>query len=139
MSAIINGNTVYCGGFSGGNKSLNYSTEEQVVGTWIDGKPLYQKTYDITGISLTANVWFHYPIEIENLDCVLKIEGTRVSADKKHVYSMNSIDDGDVAQGMKLIYNGFDNAISFVGTRDNANVDTHYFVTIQYTKTTDTV
>ena len=25
--------------------TLNYSTEEQVVGTWIDGKPLYQKCY----------------------------------------------------------------------------------------------
>lgn len=24
---------------------MNYSTEEQVVGTWIDGKPLYQKTF----------------------------------------------------------------------------------------------
>ena len=25
-----------------------YSTTEQVVGTWIDGKPLYEKCYDIT-------------------------------------------------------------------------------------------
>ena len=24
--------------------AINYSTEEQVIGTWIDGKPLYQKT-----------------------------------------------------------------------------------------------
>lgn len=24
----------------------NYSTEEQVVGKWIDGKPLYRKTYN---------------------------------------------------------------------------------------------
>lgn len=118
------------------NASNNYSTEEQVVGRWIDGKPLYQKTYDITGISLTANIWFHYPIEIENLESVLKIEGNRVNADKKHVYSMDGINT-DIAQGMKLIYNGFDNAISFVATKDNANVDTHYFVTIQYTKTTD--
>ena len=29
------------GKFMGG---INFSTEEQVVGTWIDGKPLYQKT-----------------------------------------------------------------------------------------------
>lgn len=25
--------------------SANYSLEEKVVGTWIDGKPLYQKTF----------------------------------------------------------------------------------------------
>lgn len=122
----------------GTTAQINYSTEEQVIGTWIDGKTLYQKTYDITGIALTANIWFHYPIEIENLDCVLKIEGTRVSADKKHIYSMNGIGT-DITQGMKLIYNGFDNAISFVGTRDNENVDTHYFVTLEYIKTTDTI
>jgi hypothetical protein len=26
--------------------SANYSTEEQVIGTWIDGSTLYQKTYN---------------------------------------------------------------------------------------------
>lgn len=30
----------------------DYSTEEQVVGTWIDSKPLYQKTW--TGLSVTV-------------------------------------------------------------------------------------
>ena len=32
---------------SGGGSSVNYSTSEQVIGTWIDGKPLYQKTYEL--------------------------------------------------------------------------------------------
>lgn len=35
-------------GKSGGGGSMNYSTDEQVVGTWIDGKPLYQKTFVFT-------------------------------------------------------------------------------------------
>ena len=26
----------------------DYSTEEQIIGTWIDGKPLYQKTFETT-------------------------------------------------------------------------------------------
>lgn len=34
----------YSNGGLGGNPANNYSTEEQVIGTWIDGKPLYQKT-----------------------------------------------------------------------------------------------
>lgn len=29
-------------------KSENYSTSEQVVGTWIDGKPLYEKAISFT-------------------------------------------------------------------------------------------
>lgn len=32
----------------GGGSGHNYSTTEHVVGTWIDGKPLYQKSFQIT-------------------------------------------------------------------------------------------
>ena len=34
---------------SSSSSEVNYSTEEQRIGTWIDGKPLYQKTLSITG------------------------------------------------------------------------------------------
>ncbi len=30
---------------AGGGGGVNYSTTEQVIGTWIDGKTIYQKTY----------------------------------------------------------------------------------------------
>jgi len=43
------------GGFSGKH---TYSTEEQVVGTWIDGSPIYQKTYTYSvppsGVEITV-------------------------------------------------------------------------------------
>lgn len=42
-------------GGEGSTKTTNYSTDEQVIGTWIDGSILYQKTY--TGISLNNNSW----------------------------------------------------------------------------------
>lgn len=29
------------------NTNKNYSTEELVVGTWIDGKPIYQKVFEL--------------------------------------------------------------------------------------------
>ena len=34
--------------FTMGDVSNNYSTEEQVIGTWIDGKSIYQKTFIIS-------------------------------------------------------------------------------------------
>lgn len=34
------------------NPINDYSTNEKVVGTWIDGKPLYQKTYEVASISV---------------------------------------------------------------------------------------
>lgn len=36
--------------------SSNYSTTEQVIGTWIDGKPLYQKTVVINNPSTASNI-----------------------------------------------------------------------------------
>lgn len=37
-------------------ESNTYSTTEKVVGTWIDGKPIYRKAYSISG-SLVQNAW----------------------------------------------------------------------------------
>lgn len=33
----------------------HYSTEEQVIGTWIDGKPLYEKTYEFSSVILVSS------------------------------------------------------------------------------------
>lgn len=34
-----------------------YSTEEREVGVWVDDKPLYQKSFDLTSQALTDNAW----------------------------------------------------------------------------------
>lgn len=50
-----------------------YSTEEQVIGKWIDGKPLYSKVIDIGELpnATTKNVAFN----ISNLKNIIKMEG----------------------------------------------------------------
>lgn len=54
---------------SGGGSTHTYSTTEQVVGTWIDGKPIYETTINVgalpnnTSISLTAQT----PSDLEYL------------------------------------------------------------------------
>ena len=43
---------------AGGGSTHNYSTTEQVVGTWIDGSTLYEKTIQFpSSIKLTQNTW----------------------------------------------------------------------------------
>ena len=42
-------------GGGGGGGGVNYSTEEQEVGTWIDGRPLYQITKKFENVSISAN------------------------------------------------------------------------------------
>ena len=37
--------------------TINYSTDEQVVGIWFDGRPVYQKTVMISLISAFAGNW----------------------------------------------------------------------------------
>ena len=44
----------YTGGAS--NNGHTYSTDEQVVGTWIDGSPVYERTVVAIG-DMTQNAW----------------------------------------------------------------------------------
>ena len=48
MKIYSNGKMLEVGGGSGGGSSWEtYSTEEQRIGTWIDGKPLYRQVYNV--------------------------------------------------------------------------------------------
>ena len=52
-----------------GNNSHRYSTEEQVVGKWIDGRPLYEKVFKVYNISArTAK-----PLDISGIDTIFKV------------------------------------------------------------------
>lgn len=51
-------------------KAQNYSTTEQVIGTWIDGKPLYRKVIQLT--TLPNNTTKTFAHSISNLEFVAK-------------------------------------------------------------------
>lgn len=56
MKIYSNGETIEVPGGGSGSPGEVYSTEEQVIGTWIDGKPLYQKV--ITGVLIQeSGIW----------------------------------------------------------------------------------
>ena len=40
-----------------GVPAVHYSTDEQVVGTWIDGRTIYQKAFDNLNITVASNAW----------------------------------------------------------------------------------
>ena len=48
------------------NYEPTYSLEEKVVGTWIDGKPIYRKVI-VTTTPSTANSWIDVPIGTDNI------------------------------------------------------------------------
>ena len=40
----------------------NYSTDEKIVGKWIDGKPIYQKTISISSVTIANNNYTSFEI-----------------------------------------------------------------------------
>lgn len=53
--------------------ALSYSTTEKIVGTWVDGSPIYKKTIDVGTLPNATTKGVNH--NISNLDRVLKVEG----------------------------------------------------------------
>lgn len=121
---------------SGGSSSpgVNYSTDEQVIGTWIDGKPLYQKTIVANNIYVAKNdTDSQFKHNVSNIETGLVSEiyydhsngGTKwVDAHNVQNYSESW------AVGSTSIY-----VVS--GEYWNAQATRYWMATIRYTKTTD--
>jgi hypothetical protein len=100
----------------------HYSTSEQVVGTWIDGKPIYEITYDFSAspILLTNyNTWYDTNVAIANF---------------KKCVTATGMSDGSA--NIPLIC-GYRNDNIIVMTQRNVNGQQLCYLTIRYTKTTD--
>jgi hypothetical protein len=119
--------------------SVNYSTEEQVVGTWIDGKPLYQKTFEITNTISTTTPSDFTNIEhgIDNIDVVTNIMGAarRRDDDNSMWYPIGMADTDQTAYTIAVRMNS--KYISYYIRRYSVGEIKKLFVTAQYTKTTD--
>lgn len=110
---------------------VEYSTEERKVGTWIDGKPLYQKTYigttpsvdSISVISLASNVYTH------------RVEGYIIDSNRSFIPVPSFWGDNGF---VGLYINNINNKINIkLGSGVNAWANSQCYITIQYTKTTD--
>ena len=63
------------------NRMNTYSTEEQIVGTWIDGKPIYQKTIQLTGNGSDTDEYRNFSeFGINNVDLVIDYLGYRLDS-----------------------------------------------------------
>jgi hypothetical protein len=109
-----------------GGSGLNYSTDEQMVGTWINGKPIYQKTFNVN-ISLTSG-WTETNLYIPNLDAVIKCEVVRNKETGTSAFGAISVNI-DIDRETKRIDIFNLRTISLDVTS----------ITIWYTKSTDTV
>lgn len=108
----------------------NYSTEEQRIGTWIDGKPLYQKTYVGTIIADSA---LHPIATLSNNLSVVDVTGYALNS-YGSIYPTNVYISGD---DRFSVYINSDNAIIIIATPSSGLNSSSCYITIKYTKTTD--
>lgn len=100
------------------NGGHDYSTTEQVVGTWIDGKPIYEKSYPITNANISTG-WNILINNVSDIDTFVSGECALSGSSYGYSWEASYHHNGDIA-----IYNFLG------GDIPSANG----YVTIQYTK-----
>ena len=112
----------------GGGGSVNYSTTEQVIGTWINSKPVYQKTFYSTSAMSSYVAITH---GISNLDLLIRADCViRASNRSNQIPILTDQNNAEVVITPTKIEIYLNN--DFVNVCNGG-----YIVTLQYTKTTD--
>lgn len=109
-----------------------YSTEEKEVGTWIDGKPLYQKTIVLENTTISSSTKEITILDITNYDIVLiknfYINGdTSSSAGNRHKFLQNTNDSSSYC-----VIRGYQNNLLLQA--NNHKYINKAYITVQYTK-----
>ena len=115
----------------GGESSHNYSTTEHVVGTWIDGKNIYEKTIDCG--YLPNNSTKNIPHGISDLSKIISWDGGIIT------------DSGAYTPIPYVHTDGIQYAVSVLATDTNISISTktnrstwYAYITLKYTHTVDT-
>ena len=120
-----NGELTKVGGLYKESKPMSvaeyYSEEEHKVGVWVDGKPLYQRIFDLgSDLVVSYSSFTDTSIDASNMETIVKVIG---------IYSTG-------ATIYNLMANINNNIIRLQTDRNGANANVRY-ITLQYTKTTD--
>ena len=108
-----------------------YSTEEQIVGYWIDGKPLYQKT-----IVLTSSINHGEYINISsNIDKVVSFKGFVIATADAYVRLVPWAVNGYYFAFNRINSTGIQ--LEALASNSPSFIKEGSSITFQYTKTTD--
>lgn len=113
-----------------------YSTTEKVVGTWVDGKPVYEKSVRTTGTFAGA---VNNVLALDNVDEIISMIGTGVRQEGEAIYPLsfcNGITTTDNYKQMaSMFYNVANTSISL---RMGESITlSKVIITVRYTKNTD--
>ena len=111
------------------NDKLNYSTEEQRIGTWI-GKPLYRKVVYLNTLPNNATDVRYATGITTNID-VIKMYGKAYNTSNNRTFPLPFVG----ANFIGWVYDNSTNEILITTTIDRSSLIG--YATIEYTKTTD--
>ena len=121
-----------------GTLAQHYSTTERLIGTWIDGKPIYQKSIEITQIPNQNTQTIAH--NIANIDRIVNINGicyARTNIDPNYASTpLPRIQDNSTTANLGVDANRVNIVLKGRGT-NFTEIYAKVIVTIQYTKTTD--
>jgi len=119
----------------------NYTDQEQIIGKWIDDKPIYRKTVVITGGNLQKEP---NPLAMVNIDGIIDISGKFI--DIETMVNAKIFTDNTTDKGAKYFGNKFDNIEVYLTNEQLSYIDTDtcdvydvslldsIMLTIEYTK-----
>lgn len=118
------------------NGSNNYSTKEQLIGKWIDGKPLYQKVVFIDSLPNATSQT--YPHNVENAETIYIAGGFLKDSSGNflltHAIPMNATNINTLGDQMWNCNVNLNDILFMTGVnRSNESA----YVILNYTKTTD--
>ena len=115
-----------------GDRAIHCSTTEQVIGTWIDGKPLYEKVIDIGSLPQVANTAKNVEHNISNIDTVCLLRGVAKNSSGT-ILPLPYIAPDNLGYGIQL---SATSTYIVLRTGTDRSAFSGYAI-IQYTKTTD--
>ena len=116
---------------------VHYSEEEQVIGTWLDGKPLYQKTFVDDTVRAYNVGWFEVPnATIDNIDMLVSASGTAVWRESSGNIIKDVIPENIDGTNHQVNINYVSHLSIYAKTSVNRSW-LKFIITVQYTKTTD--
>lgn len=110
------------------NPSMDYSTDEKVVGTWIDGKTIYQKTISCGALPNATAITINHGIS--GIDKVIGYEG--ISIDSSNNFMPLPYANFIASQSVAIFAN---RTSIIIGTGYDWTAFTTTYVTLRYTKT----
>lgn len=114
-------------------EGIKYSTTEQVVGEWIDGKPLYSKTVNFGALPNKSTKEVAH--NISDLDAIVAVKGIAFLNDNSTFYPLPYTSPDALGDNILLIVT---KTLIRIMTGYNRSNLTNSYITVYYTKTTDT-